>query len=479
MADDLKKKTVNGIAWSALERFSGQAAQFLIMLVMARLLAPKDYGVLGMIGIFIAVSESLVNSGFSQALIRKQNRTDVDNSTVFYFNLVVSGSLYIVLFLLAPYVALFYDTPALCAIMRVQCLGIIINSWGVVQRSLLTVNIDFKSQAKISLISIIGGGAVGILFAFGGYGVWALVFQQLTIYGLSAILLWVFSKWRPIWRFSWNSFRELFSFGSKMLASGLLDTIYNNIYVIVIGKLFSASSLGHYTRAKNFSEFPSSSVTGIIQRVVYPVLCRIQDEDDRLRVVYRKLLKLSAFIIFPLMVGLASVSKPFVLLIIGEKWTFCAELLQIISFAMMWYPIHAINLSLLEAKGRSDLFLRLEIVKKILGVSILLCTFRFGLVVMCYGSIASSMICLIINTYYTGKLIDVGYFKQMRDLMPTFLVCMCMFGIILFINSFIPSYTVQLFVGILTGVVFYIVVTYLFKFKELRELLLLVNKNKK
>ncbi len=479
MAEDLKKKTVNGIVWSSIDRFSGQGAQFLIMLVMARLLAPQDYGVLGMITIFMAISQSLIDSGFSNALIRKQNRTDVDNSTVFYFNLVVSGCLYVVLFILAPYVAQFYNTPSLCPIMRVICLSMVITSWGVVQRALLTLNLDFKSQAKASFISTISGGVVGIILAFYGYGVWALVFQQLTFYGLSTSLLWVFSKWRPIRCFSWQSFRELFAFGSKMLASGLLDTIYGNIYVIVIGKLFSASNLGHYVRAKNFSEFPSSNITGILHGVTYPVLCKLQDDDDRLREVYRKFLKLAAFIIFPLMVGLSSVSKPFILLIIGEKWTFCSELLQIICFSMMWYPIHAINLNLLQVKGRSDLFLRLEIVKKILGVSILLCTFRFGLVVMCYGSIASSMICLIINTYYTGKLIDVGYLKQMRDLMPTFLVCMCMFGLIHFINSFISPYLLQLVVGILVGAVFYIGTTYLFRFKELNELLLLVNKNKK
>lgn len=478
MVDDLKQKTVKGVVWSTLERFSGQGAQFLIMLVMARLLAPQDYGILGMITIFIAISQSLIDSGFSQALIRKQNRTNIDNSTVFYFNLVVSGCLYVILFILAPYVALFYNTPALCSVMRVICLSIIINSGAVVQRALLTINIDFKSQAKASVISTIIGGIVGILLAFGGYGVWALVFQQLTFYSLNTILLWVFSKWRPLWCYSWESFHELFAFGSKMLASGLLDTIYNNIYIIVIGKLFSASSLGHYVRAKNFSEFPSSNVTGIIQRVTYPVLCKIQTDDDRLREVYRKFLKLSAFIIFPLMVGLASVSEPFVILIIGEKWRFCSELLQIICFSMMWYPIHAINLNLLQVKGRSDLFLRLEILKKILGVCILLCTFSFGLVVMCYGSIVSSILCLIINTYYTGKLINVGFFKQMRDLLPTFLICMCMFGLILVINNFVSSYMLQLIIGILTGVVFYFVTTYLFRFRELRELLSLMGKNK-
>lgn len=476
MSDSLKSKTVKGVVWSSIERFSTQGVQFLIMIIMARLLTPKDYGLIGMLAIFLAVAQSLIDSGFSQALIRKQNRTDVDNSTVFYFNIIVSCSLYLILFITAPFVADFYNQPELTSVMRVVCLGVILNSLAVVQRALLTVRIDFKTQAKASLSAAVISGCIGIVLAYSGFGVWALVVQQLLNLSVNTLLLWIFSKWRPIAVFSWDSFHELFAFGSKMLASGLLDTLYRNIYPIVIGKLFSASSLGHYTRAQQFSEFPSSNITGIIQRVTYPVLCGIQDDMERLTNVYRKFLKLSAFIIFPLMIGLSAVALPFVDIILGVQWSFCGQLLQIICFAMMWYPIHSINLNLLQVKGRSDLFLRLEIIKKILGITVLCITAPFGLIVMCYGQIFNSIVALAINTYYTGKLINVGFIRQMKDLLPTILLSLTMFGTILLVNGFIESNMYRLIIGIMVGIVVYVSGSYIFKFKELQTLFSLIRR---
>lgn len=476
MSNTLKQKAVRGVLWSTVERFSVQGVQFLIMIVMARLLTPHDYGIIGMLAIFLAVSQSLIDSGFSQALIRKRDRTEVDNCTVFYFNIVVSTLLYVILYVSAPFVADFYDTPQLCPVMRVVCLGIMFNSLAVVQRALFTINVDFKTQAKAALTASVTSGVVGVAMAYHGFGVWSLVTQQLLNLGINTGLLWLLSKWRPQFVYSWQSFHELFSFGSKLLASGLLDTIYRNIYPIVIGKLFSASSLGHYTRAHQFSEFPSSNLTGIIQRVTYPVLCEIQDDDERLSNIYRRFLKLSAFVIFPLMIGLSSVAQPFVNIILGPQWGFCGQLLQIICFSMMWYPIHSINLNLLQVKGRSDLFLRLEIIKKILGVSVLCITAPFGLVVMCYGQIFNSIVALAINTYYTGKFINVGFLRQMRDLLPTMALCLTMFALILSVNSFLPGNMAKLCVGIVLGVAFYSLASYAFKFLELKELLSLVRR---
>lgn len=479
MPDSLKQKAAKGVLWSTVERFSVQGVQFLIMIVMARLLTPHDYGLIGMLAIFIAVAQSLIDSGFSQALIRKQDRTEADNNTVFYFNIVVSTLLYLILYASAPFVADFYNTPQLCPVMRVVCLSIIFNSLAVVQRALLTIRIDFKTQAKAALTAAVTSGAVGITMAYHGLGVWSLVTQQLLNLGINTGLLWLLSKWRPRLMYSWRSFHELFAFGSKLLASGLLDTIYRNIYPIVIGKLFSASSLGHYTRAHQFSEFPSSNLTGIIQRVTYPVLCEIQNDDARLASIYRRFLKLSAFIIFPLMVGLSSVAKPFVNIVLGPQWSFCGQLLQILCFGMMWYPIHSVNLNLLQVKGRSDLFLKLEIIKKILGVSVLCITAPFGLVVMCYGSIFNSLVALVINTYYTGKLINVGFIRQMRDLLPTIALCLVMFALILTVNSFITGDVIKLCAGIVIGVIFYTFTSRLFKFSELTELTSLFIKGKK
>lgn len=476
MSESLKGKTAKGVLWSSVERFSTQGVQFVIMIIMARLLTPKDYGLIGMLAIFLAVSQSLIDSGFSQALIRKQQRTETDNSTVFYFNLAVGVVLYLLLFLCAPWVADFYDTPELTAVMRVVCLGVIINSLAVVQRALLSVNIDFKTQAKASFSAALISGCIGIGLAYSGYGVWALVVQQLLNLGINTGLLWLFSSWRPKWLYSWQSFRELFAFGSKLLASGLLGTLYSNIYTIVIGKLFSASNLGHYTRAQHFAEFPSSNLTGIMQRVTYPVLCSIQEDDKRLEKVYRKFLKLSAFVVFPLMLGLSAVAHPFIWVTIGYQWEFCAVLLQILCFSMMWYPIHAINLNLLQVKGRSDLFLRLEIIKKILGISVLCITAPFGLIWMCYGQIFNSLVALVINTYYTGKLIHIGFLKQMRDLLPTLLLSLSMFALVLYVNRFIDAVLWKLVAGTLIGALYYVSCSILFRFSELKEILSLTKK---
>ena len=477
MPESLKHKTVKGTLWSSLERFSVQGIAFLVMIIMARVLTPEDYGLVAELVIFTAISQSLVDSGFSQALIRKQDRSEIDNSTVFYFNIAVGAVLYLILFLCAPLIARFYNEPILTPMTRLISLSVVINSFVVVQRALLTVKIDFKTQAKASLSASIISGIVGITMTYTGFGVWSIVWYQLTNLSVNVILLWVFSKWRPQWVYSWKSFRELFGFGSKLALSGIIDTLYRNIYLIVIGKVFKASDLGFYTRAHQFAEFPSSNISGIIQRVTYPVLCTIQDDDDRLRDVYRRFLRLSAFVIFPLMIGLAAVAHPFIIIVLKEQWEFTAVLLQIICLSMMWYPIHSINLNLLQVKGRSDLFLKLEIYKKIIGVVILCATIPLGLVAMCWGALLSSILALVINTHYTGKLIQVGFLTQMRDLIPTLTYSLSMGAIVLLVVHLLPTLWSQLFVGIIVGILYFFTVTTLTKSQDLQELKLLFNKN--
>jgi O-antigen/teichoic acid export membrane protein len=472
VADSLKKKTAKGVLWSSIERFSVQGIMFVVMIIMARLLTPNDYGLVGMLSVFIAISQSLIDSGFSQALIRKQDRTEVDNSTVFYFNIVVGIVLYLILFVCAPLISDFYNEPELTQVMRVVGIVLILNSLCIVQRALLTVNLNFRVQAKASLSAALISGIVGIATAYNGMGVWAIVFQQLTNYVINSALLWYFSKWAPKLVYSWKSFKELFSFGSKLLASGLIDTFYTNMYQLVIGKVFSASALGYYTRAHQFGSFPSSNITGILQRVTYPVLCTIQDDDSRLASVYRRFLRVSAFVVFPLMMGLSAVARPTILVLLKDQWLFAATLLQILCFSMMWYPIHAINLNLLQVKGRSDLFLKLEIWKKIVGVIILCITIPMGLIAMCVGSFFSSMISLFINTYYTGKLINVGYVRQMRDLIPTFLLSVATGAIVyITINTVNVTPLLQLVIGIVEGVIFYIAAAKILRFTEFNELI--------
>lgn len=476
MAESLRQKTLRGTIWSFAERFTAQGIHFLVMIIIARRLSPKEFGLIGMLAIFLAVAQSLIDSGFSQALIRKQNRTDADKNTVFYFNIVVSFLLYFLFYLISPWVSTFYGEPQLSEIMRVICLVIVINSFAIVQMANFVVAIDFKTQTKATLIASIVSGVIGIYLAYHGYGVWALVYQMISNSVMNVMVLWAFSKWYPKFVYSWNSFKELFGFGSKLMISGLLDTLYRNIYQLVIGKVFSAESLGHFTNAHKFSDLPSSNLTTVLQRVTYPILCTIQGDDERLALAYRKFLRLSAFVIFPLMCGLAAVSYPLIYLVLGDKWHYAAILLVPLCFQMMWYPIHSINLNLLQVKGRSDLFLRLEIIKKIIGVTILFCSLPFGLLVMCYTGILSSVICLAINTYYTGKLINVGFFMQMKDISVTLILSLMMFALVFWGISMLNDDVLKLICGIIGGGLFFMVASLMLRMKELTYIKELVKK---
>ena len=466
----LTQQTVSGIFWSSIERFSVQGVQFALGIIMARLLLPDDYGLIGMLSIFIAISQSFIDSGFSNALIRKQNRTETDFSTVFYFNIIVGIVFYFLLFFTSPYIAAFYNTPILESLMKVVALNIFIGSFTIIQRAKFTIILDFKTQTKASLLSVIISGIVGVGMAFRGYGVWALAVQSILAGFINMMSLWLYSRWIPRKEFSISSFKEMFSFGSKLLLSGLLDTVYKNMYNVVIGKKFSKVDLGYYTRADSFTQFPSSNITGILQRVTFPVLSSIQDNDKKLEETYRKFLCLSAFAVFPLMIGLLAIADPLIRFFLTEKWTGMVFLLQILCLSQMWYPIHAINLNLLQVKGRSDLFLRLEIIKKTLGVFILCVTIPLGVAAMCWGTVFHSVIALFINMYYTGKLIRIGYLKQIKDLLPilgnSFLMGIIVWGI----TKWISVNILALIIGVLVGTIFYLSVAFITQSKELQEI---------
>ena len=475
----LKDKTVKGVIWSAVDRFSAQGIQFVFSILIARLLVPEDYGVVAMLGIFMAVSQTFIDSGFGAALIRKIDRTEEDFSTVFYFNIVVATLFYFALFFAAPAIANFYNTPLLESITKVVALNLIIGSLSGIHNAKLSIAIDFKSRAKISIVSTLLTGAVGLWMAYAGYGVWALVVQNLFSSAIRTVLLWVIVKWYPKLVFSWKSFKELFSFGSKLLASALLDTLYNNIYTLVIGKVFSSSTLGVYSKANALAQFPSSNITSVLQGVTFPVLSTIQNEDDRLADAYKRFLKIAAFVVFPLMIGLSAVADPFIRLVLTDKWEGAIYLLQIMCFWMMWYPIHAINLNILQVKGRSDYFLKLEIIKKIQGVIVLCITVPMGIVAMCYGSLISSIICLVWNTHYTKKLIGYGFFAQMKDLLPIIVHALVMGLIVAIVVHFMPTLWLKLIVGVLTGIIYYILGAYVMKFPEMDELLTILKLKRK
>lgn len=477
MSDNLKAKATQGLFWSSVDRFSSQGISFVFSIFLARILDISDYGIVAMIVVFMAVAQAFVDSGFSSALIRKPDLNEEDKSTAFYFNIVVGLTCYGILFIASPLIADFYGEPLLSPIIRVTGLSIIFNSLCVVQRALFTIAVDFKTQAIISLACTVISGAVGLVMAYNGYGVWALVAQSTISTFLNFVLLWLCSRWRPVTGFSKASFRYLFNFGSKLLVSGLLDTLYNNAYPIVIGKFYNSAQLGLYSRAQGYASLPSSNITGVLQRVTFPVLSLMQNDDERLALNYRRLLRVSAFVVFPLMVMLAAVAAPLIRVMITSKWDGCVGFLQILSLAMMWYPIHAINLNLLQVKGRSDLFLRLEIYKKIFGVLILTCTIPLGVTAMCWGLVVGSVFSLVMNTYYTGKLIKIGFFMQMKDLLPIILNSVVMGGIAYYIVNKIDNSFISLITACSMAIFFYLTTSYVLKFPELKEVILIIKRN--
>ena len=407
MPESLKHKTVKGVGWSFIDNLSSSGITFLVGLVLARLLTPSEYGIMAILTIFIAVSNSIVDSGFSNALI---------------LNLVVSGLLYVVLFFAAPSISVFFKEPLLVEVMRVIGWVLVINALAIIPRTLFVKEVNFKTQTKVSLIASISSGVVGISMALAGMGVWSLVGQQLSRQLLNTLFLWIYCKWRPVWEFSIQSFKELFGFGSKLLLSGLLDTVFKEIYSLVIGRCYTSAQLGQYTRANQFNQIFSSNLTTVIQRVSYPVLSSIQDEPERLREAYRKVIKSTMLISFACMLGLAAVAKPLIILLIGEKWLPAVGFLQIICFSGMLYPLHAINLNILQVKGRSDLFLKLEIIKKIIAVGPLVLGVLFSIEYMLWGSVCTSFIAYFLNSYYSANLINYPTKEQIKDILPTFLV---------------------------------------------------------
>lgn len=463
----LKQKTVSGLIWSFVDTMAGQGITFVVGIILARLLSPREFGLIGMITVFIAVSESFINSGFSSALIRKKDCTDTDFSTVFYFNLAAGVLFFLLLFFFAPAISGFFNEPELTAILQVLGIVLIIDSLTLIQRTILTKRIDFKLQAKISVIASIGSGVVAIALAFNGFGVWALVAQRIVKQGLNSLFLWLWNRWKPLLVFSIKSFKELFGFGSKLLLSGLIDTIYNNVYYLIIGKFFSAQELGFYSRADGFKNLPSQNINTIVSRVTYPVLSSIQDDIPRLRNNYQKLIRTIMFITFILMLGMAAVAEPMIVTLIGEKWRPSIIYLQMLSFVGMMYPLHALNLNMLQVQGRSDLFLKLEVIKKIIAVPVIVIGIFFGIKMMIAGMMVNTLIAYYLNSYWSGVKIGYSFKQQVTDILPSFILALIMavgvFGLGL-VLPFKPLW--MLITQTLTGAAFIFLFCEATKFKD-------------
>jgi len=476
MQESLREKSVRATAWSAIERFSLIGIQFAVQIVLARLLTPADYGIVGMLAVFLAISQTFVDCGFTSALIQNQKRTERDLATAFFFNIAVALAFYAALFFCAPFIAKFYAMPVLVPVTRVIGLSLVFSALSSVQRTLLTIRVDFKTQAKISLSAAIFSGAIGIWLAYRGNGAWALVAQTLINAGTASVLFWIFSTWRPRCFFSLTAFRPMFSFGSKLLASSLLHTIYSHLYTLFIGKFFSATSLGLYSRADQLAGVPSMIGESVLGRVTFPLLATVQDDDARLNFVYKKYLRVSTGAIMPSMLIFLAIAKPLVRVVLGEKWLPCVPLLQILLLAWMMNPIVMVNLNLLYVKGRSDLVLRLEIVKKITAVAILFATLPFGLVGLCIGRAIYSQIAVAMNTYYTGKFLKMTYWKQMREVLPIYALAGTAAAFAFAGTTFFENAWAKIFVGGIVGAGVYLSGAAVFKFDVFVEAKLAITK---
>ena len=481
MSASLKQKTVNGVGWSFLDNIASSGITFLVGLVLANILTPEEYGIMAMITIFIAVSNSIVDSGFSNALIRKIDAQRIDYNTVFFFNLVISILLYAILYFSASAIAIFFKESILIEITRVIGLVLIINALAIIPRTLFVKEVDFKIQTKVSLISSLSSGVVGIGMAVSGMGVWSLVGQQLSRQLLNTVFLWIYCKWRPVWEFSMASFREMFNFGSKLLLSGLIDTIYKNIYYLVIGRFYTSAQLGQYTRAEQFNQIFSSNLTTVIQRVSYPVLSSIQNEPERLREAYRRVIKSTMLITFACMLGLGAVAKPLIIILIGEKWLIAVSYLQIICFAGMLYPLQAINLNILQVKGRSDLFLKLEIIKKIIAILPIVIGIFYGIEFMLWGGVLTSIVAYYLNSRYSADLIYYPTLDQVKDILPSFfvsfVVAFVMWGLSFLKFSVYLILPLQIITGILLAILIYEKLN-LSEYQEMKGLVLHLIKRK-
>jgi teichuronic acid exporter len=469
--DNLKSITIQAFSWNFLEFIGVQGVRFVFGIVLARLLFPDQYGQIGMLTIFLAVAQTFLDGGFGAALIQKHEATEADICSIFYFNIAIGLAVAGFLCLIAPWIATFYNQPILIPLTRLMSLIIIFNSLALIHTIILQKEINFKTLTKVSLIASLLSGIIGVIIAVAGYGVWSLVIQQIANAIFQALFLWLMNSWRPALIFSIESIKQMFSFGSRMLASGLLNQIFNNIYLVVIGKLFSATELGYFTRAMTLQEFPSNLFSGVVGRVTFPVFSTIQNDFARIKRGLKKALTILVLVTFPMMIGLAIIARPLVLVLLTDKWAGCIPYLQLLSVYGLLIPLHLINLNLLQTLGRSEIYLRLEIVKKIFIIISIAITWRWGISAMIYGLITSSIICYYLNSYYTGIQIDYPFWEQLRDLFP-YLTMASIMGIAVFAVGFIPfpSDLAMLLIQITIGLIIYVTLCWLFRLKVFMEI---------
>lgn len=479
MAENLKKKVITSLIWKFLERGGTQIVQFSIQIILARLLSPKDYGVVALTSVFITVSTVFVQSGLSTALIQKKEVDEEDYSSVFYVSIVISIIFYGILFVFAPYIAIFYKVAKLKNILRILGVVLFIGAYNSIQQTIIEKKMEFKKLFSSSFGAVSISGIFGVYLAYRDYGIWALVFQQLINQVLVGIIMFINVRWKPKFIFSFKKVKILFSFGWKLLLSSLIDTMYRELTNLIVGKKYSPSMLGYYNRGTQFPQVIVGNFNGAIQSVLFPTLSLLQREREKLKQVMRRGIVTSSYIIFPCMLGLVVVSEPLIKIILTDKWLPCVPYLRIFCFSYALWPIHTANLQAINAIGRSDIFLILEIIKKIVGIIIIFITSRYSPYAMAVGVLITGIISSFINSYPNKKLLNYSYFDQIKDLYPAFLISLIMALSIYFIKFLSFSIIMTLILQILVGIIIYVLISYLFKVESFMYILGILKKFKK
>lgn len=471
MADTtLKEKTIRGVGWSAADSILSQGVTFLVGLVLARLLSPEEYGLIGIVYIFTTVLLGIVDSGFSNALIRKKDVTDNDYSTLFFFNFTISIALYGLLYFGAPWISRFFERPQLISLVRVTGLLLIIQASSIVQNTILSRNVDFKTKTKANLISALMSGVIGIAMAYLGFGVWSLVAQQLSRQFIYSLLLWIFNKWWPKICMSFETLRYMWGFGWKLLISGLLDNLWKQIYQVVVGKFYTPATLGQYSRANEYAGIFSSNLTTIVQRVSFPVLSQLQDDKERMIAAYRRVIKCTMFVTAICMFALAGVSEPLIFCLIGTKWHLAATFLPLICFNMALYPLHAINLNMLQIQNRTDIFLYLEIIKKVIAIGPICVGIFIDIYWMLIGSLFIGILSFFLNSYYTGKSLGYTSWMQIKDIAPSLGISLLILFSVYFLKYLPFSHWIIFPLQIIVGTIVFFIVCESVKIPEYVEI---------
>lgn len=469
----LKKQAIKGAFWTYSQQFGTQLISFLVSIVLARILLPEEFGLIGMIAIFMGIGTTLFDGGMTSSLIRSNNLDKTDYSTVFFFNLLVSIGVYAIIFLCAPLIADFYHQPLLTNVTRVYALSFVFSAFGSVQNTMLTKAMNFKKQALLTMPALLLSSCIALVMANKGFGVWSLVGMTLSNTFVLSVVLWGTSKWKPSWVFSKEKFNKHFNFGYKLTLSGVLDIVFTNMYQIVIGRFFSASIVGYYTRANQLMMMPVGNVSTALNKVAFPLFAEIQNDEDRLRSAYKKIMLLVLFIINPIIILMLVLAEPLTVFLFTEKWLPMVPMFQVICLSGLLYPLHLYNLLILQVKGKSDLFLKLEIIKKGLAAIVLIVSFYYGLYGLLWGQLLFSVLSLFINTYFAGSMLNYSMQQQLRDMFPLF-VLVAFVGISVYaLDYYVLKETLniaRLIISSFLGAILYLGISYIFKFDSLLEI---------